>query len=217
MPRVILLRHGETPWSLSGQHTGRTDLRLTPHGEELVAQLGPPLVGDDPTPEQGDNSALITPHHLGYVFVSPRGRAQRTLQLLLQHLPAEVRAKIPLPEVRDDVREWDYGLFEGRTPAEARAFPGHENWDIWRDGTPDDPADASMPGESAEHMTERIDGMIRQIRLIQRAAAHGYLNDRGIRIDADKGHRTADILLVAHGHYIRYVEACCALRFFFCC
>lgn len=219
MPRVILLRHGETAWSLSGQHTGRTNLRLTPHGEELVRQLGPHVVGPDPSPSQNE-SALLTPHHLRYVFSSPRGRSQHTLQLLLEHLDPSERSKIPPVEIRQECREWDYGLFEGKTPAEARAVPGYAKWDIWHEGSPDDPEDPASPGESAESMQARIDHIICQIRLLQRAAAHGYLSDDQEAMNDERersksGHRCADILIVAHGHFNRYVRRG-ATAFLFC-
>lgn len=84
----MLVRHGETEWSKSGQHTGRTDLPLTEHGEELARAAGRVLAG----------------HTFGLVLSSPLQRAARTAELA--GLPAEVDA---------DLMEWDYGSAEGRT------------------------------------------------------------------------------------------------------
>ena len=72
-PRVFIIRHGETAWSLSGQHTGRTDIPLTANGERRMRATGRALVGPD---------RLIIPSNLAHIYVSPRTRAQRTLELL---------------------------------------------------------------------------------------------------------------------------------------
>ncbi|HEV7194788.1 MAG TPA: phosphoglycerate mutase family protein, partial [Pedococcus sp.] len=67
--RLVLLRHGETTWSLSGQHTGRTDIPLTPHGEQLAAEAG----------------RLLTGYHFALVLASPLQRARRTAELAGLH------------------------------------------------------------------------------------------------------------------------------------
>ena len=130
-PRVFIVRHGETEWSLNGRHTGKSDIPLTANGEQRMLATGSALVGDD---------RLITPRRLAHIFVSPRTRAQRTLQLLLHgldHNEGKIQAKI---EVTDRVAEWDYGDYEGITSAQIAAqrerdgIPGQ--WDIWRDGCP---------------------------------------------------------------------------------
>lgn len=121
LPRVFVIRHGETEWSLSGQHasshpapslsqlyirtdprsiqTGLTDIPLTSHGESIVRQLGTRIVG------QGK---ILDPAHIQHVFVSPRQRAQKTYDLLFQDVD-----KKPSCSVEEDVREWDYGVCEG--------------------------------------------------------------------------------------------------------
>ena len=109
LPRVYLARHGETAWTLSRQHTGRTDIPLTARGEANARSLGERL--KDETFE--------------LVFVSPLGRARRTCELA----GFGARAR---PEA--DLLEWDYGAYEGRTTAEIRAErPG---WYLFRDGCP---------------------------------------------------------------------------------
>ena len=109
LPEVYLARHGETQWSLSGQHTGLTDLPLTRHGEINAARLGERLQG-------------LTFDH---VFTSPLIRAHRTCEL----------AGFGEQAVIDpDLVEWDYGDYEGKTTAEIRAQrPG---WQLFRDGCP---------------------------------------------------------------------------------
>jgi broad specificity phosphatase PhoE len=106
---VYLARHGETPWSLSGQHTGRTDLPLTERGERQAHVLGERL--------RGLNFATV--------FMSPSQRARRT---------AELAGFGALAEVDADLAEWDYGQYEGRrTPEILAERPG---WHIFRDGCP---------------------------------------------------------------------------------
>lgn len=107
--KACLVRHGETAWSLTGQHTGLTDLALTPHGEEQSRGLA------DRLPSMG----------ITRVLVSPRLRARQTCDL------AGVGA---VSEIEPDLAEWDYGEFEGRRSVDIRKdTPG---WNIWRDGCP---------------------------------------------------------------------------------
>ena len=106
--RLVLLRHGETAWSRSGQHTGRTDIPLTPHGEQLARACG----------------ALVKDFHFALVLSSPLQRARRTAEL----------AGL-LSEVDDDLLEWDYGAYEGLTTRQVRERLGHD-WTVFRDGVP---------------------------------------------------------------------------------
>jgi broad specificity phosphatase PhoE len=109
LPAVYLARHGETAWSLTGQHTGLTDLPLTARGERNARRLGERLSG-------------LT---FARVFTSPLRRARRTCELSGYGAAAIVDA---------DLVEWDYGEYEGRTSAEIlRERPG---WDLFRDGCP---------------------------------------------------------------------------------
>lgn len=143
-PRVFIIRHGETEWSLDGRHTGLSDIPLTANGERRIRATGRALVGPD---------RLIVPRNLAHVYVSPRTRAQRTVELLnlgcAEPLPwsgkhpedhdevgARSEARV---EVTENVREWDYGDYEGITSAtirEEREKKGAAEWDIWRDGCP---------------------------------------------------------------------------------
>src|SRR6516225_2154316 len=109
LPIVYLARHGETAWSLTGQHTGLTDLPLTERGERNAQRLGERLKG-------------LT---LGKVFTSPLRRASRTCELAGFGAVAEVDR---------DLVEWDYGQYEGRTGAEIRKE--RPDWQLFRDGCP---------------------------------------------------------------------------------
>ena len=106
---IILVRHGETDWSLSGRHTGTTDLPLTEHGEEQARAVGAVLAG----------------RSFSQVLVSPRIRAQRTAELIGFGSQAVIEP---------DLAEWDYGAYEGLTTAEIVAERGA--WNLWTDGVP---------------------------------------------------------------------------------
>lgn len=125
---IWVVRHGETDWSRDLRHTGRTDLDLTPKGETEAASLAAAL-------------GKVRPDR---VFVSPMTRARRT---------AELAGLVPYT-VEDDLREWDYGDFEGLTTVEiCRHFPA---WSIW---------DGPWPGgETAADVTARADRFIAMVR-----------------------------------------------------
>lgn len=105
-PRVIFVRHGQTEWSKSGQHTSVTDIELTPFGEMQMRRTGECLIGPSRT-------NMIKPENITKIFSSPRRRARHTTQLILEAIPPEIRDKIPI-EYDDDIREWDYGDYEGK-------------------------------------------------------------------------------------------------------
>ena len=109
LPIVYLARHGETAWSLSGQHTGRTDLPLTERGERNARQLGERLQG----------------LAFAKVFTSPLQRAART---------CELAGFGKVAQIDRDLVEWDYGQYEGRRSAEILAE--NPNWQLFWDGCP---------------------------------------------------------------------------------
>ncbi len=109
LPVIYLARHGETAWSLTGQHTGKTDLPLTEHGERNARGLGERLRGI----------------RFAKVFTSPLRRAARTCELAGFGATAETDP---------DLVEWDYGEYEGRRTAEIRA--ARPNWELFHDGCP---------------------------------------------------------------------------------
>lgn len=124
--RLVVVRHGTTAWSLSGQHTSTTDLPLLPAGEQQAREVGRLLAG----------------WSFASVRTSPLARARRT---------AELAGFGAVAEVTDDLREWGYGEHEGRTTDEIRDLcPG---WTIWRDG-PDGGERASEVGARADRVVE---------------------------------------------------------------
>jgi len=130
MGDLILLRHGETEWSKAGQHTGRTDIPLTPRGEAAAAALAPVLARRD----------------IVAAFSSPAQRAVRTAEL----------AGLTGVKQDPDLWEWDYGGYEGMTSEEiARQRP---SWYLWRDGII--PGDAAHPGETVEEVGARADRLL---------------------------------------------------------
>ncbi|QND55968.1 histidine phosphatase family protein [Mesorhizobium huakuii] len=128
LPQIHLVRHGETAWSLSGQHTGRTDMPLTPAGEAAARGVAERLEGLS----------------FSAVWSSPSQRAYNT----------SVLAGFGATSVRnDDLQEWDYGAYEGRTTKEILAErPG---WNVFRDGCPQ--------GEMAADVGARADRIVRQL------------------------------------------------------
>jgi len=110
LPALYLARHGETAWTLSGQHTGRTDVPLTERGEQDARRLGDRLRGLS----------------FAQVLTSPLQRASRTCEL----------AGFGSAATQDrDLLEWNYGRYEGRTSADIHKE--RPDWDLFRDGCPD--------------------------------------------------------------------------------
>jgi broad specificity phosphatase PhoE len=128
LPFVCIVRHGETAWTITGQHTGRTDIPLSSRGEEQARQLG----------------ARLRDMRFSDVFTSPLQRARRTCELAGFAATATVDA---------DLAEWDYGEYEGRRTAEIRAErPG---WGLFEDGCPKGES-ASAVGARADSVIDRL-------------------------------------------------------------
>ena len=109
LPHIYLARHGETAWSLSGQHTGRTDIPLTAQGEKNAAQLG----------------ARLQKKSFTHVFSSPLQRAMRT---------AHIAGFEKIVKEEPLLLEWNYGQYEGLTTQEIQQQ--NSEWLIFRDGAP---------------------------------------------------------------------------------
>jgi probable phosphoglycerate mutase len=150
--RLVVVRHGPTAWSETGRHTGLTDVELTHDGEQEARALAPRLAAYRPT----------------VVLASPLVRARRTAQL----------AGLD-PEIEPDLREWDYGVYEGRTTAEIRTTLNDPAWEVW--------TTTSGLGESLDAVGER------SRRVIGRCTP-----------DVAAG-RT--VVLVAHAHLLRVLTA----------
>jgi probable phosphoglycerate mutase len=158
---VVLVRHAETEWSRDGRHTGLTDLPLTERGRARARALADTLGADAGT--------------FGLVLVSPSVRARETAELSGLGGPVQVR---------EDLHEWDYGDYEGRTTADIREQ--RPAWDLWRDGCPG--------GEDANAVGARADRVIAELRSLDGRAAvfsHGHflrvLGARWIGLPADAG------------------------------
>ncbi len=143
MNEIVLVRHGETEWSKAGKHTGRTDVPLTDLGREQAKAL----------------DAALGDRQFARVLSSPLSRAAETCRL------AGFGA---VAEYRDELMEWDYGEYEGRTTPEIRdERPG---WSLWRDGVP--------AGESADEVGARVDRVIADLQGLDGDAlvfGHGHL------------------------------------------
>ena len=179
---LVLLRHGQTVWSESGQHTGRTNIPLTAVGEQQAADAGRRL-----------REAFPEGFSQGCVFSSPLKRACQTAEL----------AGFADHGVLDGIAEWDYGRAEGRTRQQVSEASGFE-WDVWRDGprslTPTLEGDwvetlpsgeqvpvHAGPGETLEEAAVRAKSAIDEITPL--------LKD---------GH---NVLLVAHAHILRILTS----------
>jgi len=128
--------------------------------------MAPHYVGD---------GLLLEPKNICTVLVSPRQRSHKTFHLLFEHT-----GKIPSHILTEEVREWDYGDYEGLKSSEIAKL--NPSWKIWDDGCPG--------GESVEAMTNRVDGVIKMVRDYHRQYIEGTRHDR-------------DVVIVAHGHFNR--------------
>jgi broad specificity phosphatase PhoE len=147
-----LVRHGETEWSLSGAHTSRTDIPLTDHGRKRAEELRDFLKGTK----------------FDAVFESPMQRARET---------CKIAGFGDQAVVEDGLKEWDYGVYEGKTTKEIQVeIPG---WSVWKDEI--------VGGETVEHVGERADGVIA----------------KALAAAPEKG----KVALFAHAHILRILAA----------
>ncbi len=179
-PEVVLIRHGETTWSASGQHTGRTDLPLTERGRRQAEALG----------------AALAAIPVATTLTSPLRRATETCRL------AGLTGTVV-----DDLREWDYGDYEGRTTPEIREdVPG---WTVW---------DGPVPGgERLDQVAARADRVIGSIEAAGEDVAivsHGHflrvLAARWLELPAIEGRRllldTATLSLLGDDRGVRAIR-----------
>ncbi|HET6860282.1 MAG TPA: histidine phosphatase family protein [Streptomyces sp.] len=201
-PQLVLLRHGETEWSASGQHTGRTDIPLTPAGEKQARYAG----------------GALADYAFAAVYTSPLLRARRTAEL----------AGYADAVVDEDLAEWDYGPVDGRTSHDVSAELGRE-FLIFDDGVRILPPSAEhgegRPGETLEDVAARAARVVARAEetLARRAedgggdvllVAHGHLlrvlATVWLGVDPRLGARfelgTAAVCLLGYGHSLRTVE-----------
>jgi probable phosphoglycerate mutase len=163
--RIVLVRHGETEWSATGRHTSRTDLPLIASGRERARALA--------------SEPLLAGGSFALVLSSPLRRARET---------CELAGFGELAQICDDLREWDYGDYEGLTTPQIRE--SDPCWRLWRDGCPG--------GELPEQVAERADHVLARLRESGGdglAFAHGHilrvLTARWLGMEAAAGARFA--------------------------
>ncbi|ROQ68773.1 putative phosphoglycerate mutase [Streptomyces sp. 840.1] len=147
-PRILLARHGQTEWSVNGNHTGRTDIPLLDTGREGAKLLGERL-------------------HRG-PWVDLPGLEVRTSPLVRASETCELAGFGEVAEPWDALMEWDYGAYEGMTPAAIKA--ARPDWFIWRDGVPE--------GETLAELSARADEVIEWALSADRDVlvfAHGHI------------------------------------------
>jgi broad specificity phosphatase PhoE len=176
LPSIYVIRHGETAWSLSHQHTGRTDIPLTERGERDARAL----------------SAKLQAVNFVKVWSSPLTRARRT---------AELAGFADRLETTDDLMEWNYGVYEGRRTSEIRAErPG---WNPFVDGCPGGESVADV-GVRADRIIARAQAVQGNVALFAHRDILRVLIARWITLDAVEGQRlyleTASVSVLGYDH-----------------
>ena len=177
--RVFLIRHGETAWSLSGQHTGVTDIPLTTNGRALAQKLAP----------------ILAKVSFARILVSPLGRARETATL----------AGLGDAEVDRNLLEWDYGDYEGLTPKEIRAkTPG---WLLFTDGCPNGerPDDVGHRVDAVIARVRKVEG---NVALVAHGHVFRVFVARWIGLPASEGqHFLLDTATLSVLSYYRNIPA----------
>ncbi len=156
---VVVVRHGETEWSRTGRHTGRTDMPLAGTGREQAVTL----------------RATLAAHHEALVLSSPLSRALDTCRI------AGFGERV---EIDDDLMEWDYGAYEGRTTADIRAErPG---WSLWDDGVPGGETVREV-GARADRVAARCRAAGREVVLFSHSHFLRVLAARWVGLAPDAG------------------------------
>jgi probable phosphoglycerate mutase len=176
LPTAYLARHGETAWTITGQHTGLTDLPLTERGERNARQLGERLAGLS----------------FSRIFTSPLQRARRTCELAAFGARAEVDP---------DLVEWNYGKYEGLRTAEIRQ--NRPGWDLFRDGCPGGET-ADDVGARADRVIARVRAVDGDVILFSSSHFLRVLASRWLGLDPAGGRylwlSTATLSIVGYEH-----------------
>ncbi|BBY11672.1 acid phosphatase [Mycobacterium marseillense] len=184
--RLVLLRHGETEWSKSGQHTGHTEVELTDAGREQ-AQLAAGVLGE---------LKLVDP----LVISSPRRRSLVTAEL----------AGLSIDEVTEQLAEWDYGSYEGLTTAQIQESA--PDWLVWTHGCPDGESVAQVSERADAAVTTALRHMeSRDVVFV----SHGHFSraviTRWVELPLVEGSRfgmiTASIAVCGFEHGVRQLRA----------
>jgi len=176
LPVIYLARHGETAWSLSGQHTGLTDLPLTEHGERNARALGKRLRGLSFTK----------------VFTSPLRRAERTCELAGYRAGAQVDPELV---------EWNYGEYEGLTSADI--YQRRPDWQLFRDGCPGGET-PNQVGARADRVLRRLRAVAGDVLVFSSAHFLRVLAARWLGLEPAGGRffllRTASLSALSYEH-----------------
>ncbi len=178
-PRIYLARHGETAWSLSGQHTGITDIPLTEHGEQNARNLGERLRGT----------------RFVKVFTSPLQRARRTCEL--SGFGSQV-------EIDPDLVEWNYGDYEGKRTADIRKE--RPDWFLFRDGCPSGETPNEI-GARADRVITRLRSINGDVLIFSHGHFLRVLASRWLGIPASDGRllllTTASLSILGYEHNLQ--------------
>jgi broad specificity phosphatase PhoE len=168
-----LIRHGETEWSLSGAHTSRTDIPLTEEGRRRAEKLRDYLKGTD----------------FDAVFVSPMQRARET---------CAIAGFGDVAKIDEGLREWDYGIYEGKTTKEIQAqIPG---WSVWKNEI--------VGGETVEHVGERADKVTLQALTVELPAPWKVSTPTSGKVALFwSAPHSGKVALFAHAHILRILAA----------
>lgn len=173
---LYLIRHGETEWSSSGRHTGRTEIPLTSAGEKQAAWL----------------STRLAAVRFTHVFTSPRERAKRTCELAGLSASAVVEP---------DLSEWDYGDYEGLRTAEI--FKTHPGWNLFRDGCPHGESPLRV-SERADRLISRLRALDGNVALFSHGHFGRVLGARWAGLPVAEAGRlqldTASLSMLGHEH-----------------
>ena len=176
LQRLYLVRHGETAWSLSGQHTGRTDIPLTEQGEGDARELEERLRGVS----------------FSRVFTSPLERARRT---------SELAALNKVAEIEPDLAEWDYGDYEGQRAEDVRK--GRPDWNVFRDGCPNGESPAQV-SKRADRLIARLRTLKGDLAIFSHGHFGRVLAVRWIGLGIEQAQHfllsTASLSILGYGH-----------------
>lgn len=176
LSRLYLIRHGETAWSLSGQHTGRTDIPLNEKGEQDARKL----------------AERLRAVRFSRVFTSPLQRARRT---------CELAGFDEVAETEPDLTEWDYGDYEGQRSVDTRK--ARPDWNLYRDGGPGGEAPAQV-SERADRLIARFRTLEGNIAIFSHAQLGRVLATRWIGLPVDQAQHfvlsTASLSILGYEH-----------------
>ena len=174
--RLYLIRHGETEWTISGRHTGHTDIALTAHGEDEARELAP----------------CVRDIRFVHVLISPRARARRTCELL---------GLGDVAKIEPDLGEWDYGDYEGLRSADIRER--RPSWNLFRDGSPHGESPAQVSNR-ADGVIARLRGLNGNVALFSHGHFGRALGARWIGLSVEQAQHlllsTASLSVLCYEH-----------------